>query len=53
MERMEIVLAEDSALGKAGQKVTLALSPTDVHVAEEMSTYLAGYSVPSYRADEA
>jgi hypothetical protein len=53
MQNMEIVLAEDSALGKAGQKVTLALSPTDVHVSEEMSTYLAGYNVPNYRADEA
>lgn len=53
MEKIELTLAEDSALGKAGQKVELALTPADVHVAEEMPTYLAGYSVPGFRADEA
>lgn len=53
MEKIELTLAEDSHLGRAGQKVELALTPSDVHVPEEMSTYLAGYAVAGYRVDEA
>jgi hypothetical protein len=53
MEKHEIVLAEDSALGQAGQRVTLALQPADVHDPTELATYLAGYSPFGYRADEA
>lgn len=49
----EIILAEDSEFGKAGQRVTLALQPSDVHDPTELPTYLAGYSPFLYRADEA
>jgi len=48
----EIKLAETSALGQAGQRVTLSLQPQDVHDATELPTYLAGYNPPGYRADE-
>jgi hypothetical protein len=55
METQEftIKLAESSALGKAGQRVTLALAPSDVHDPTELPTYLAGYKPFGYRADEA
>lgn len=54
MEHIELILANDVPnVGKQGQKVSLALTPADVHLAEEMATYLAGYSVPNFRADEA
>jgi hypothetical protein len=46
-------LAEDSSLGRMGQVVTLALTPSDVHAPEEMDTYLAGYRPFAFRADEA
>lgn len=36
-----------------GAQIMLALHPSDVHVAEEIDTYLAGYSPPEFRADEA
>lgn len=50
----EIILAEDvQGLGKAGQRVTLALQPADVHDPTELPTYLAGYSPFGFRADEA
>jgi len=53
MEKIELTLATDlPGYGVAGQKVELALTPSDVHVAEEMSTYLAGYQTPNFRADE-
>lgn len=54
-QEMEITLAENvPGLGRMGQKVKLALTPTDVHSPEEMSTYLAGWTVPGgFRADEA
>lgn len=53
MESIEIKLAENSALGKAGQRITLALQPADVHDPTELPTYLAGYTPFGYRADEA
>jgi hypothetical protein len=52
-QKIELILAESSHLGQAGQKVELVVTPSDVHVAEEMATYMAGYDVPGYRADEA
>ena len=52
-ETMEIILAENSHLGRQGQRVTLSLTPTDVHEDEELSTYLAGYKPNGFRADEA
>lgn len=53
MENIELILAEDvPGCGKRGEKVTLALTPADVHQPEEMATYLAGYSNPLMRADE-
>lgn len=53
MERITLKLAEDSHLGRAGQTVTLALQPADVHDPTELSSYLAGYTNAEYRADEA
>ena len=54
MEELEIVLASDApGIGTAGQRVTLALQPQDVHDPSEIPTYLAGYSPFQYRADEA
>lgn len=52
MKEFEIKLAEDSHLGRAGQRVTLALQPEDVHDPTELATYLAGYKPFAYRADE-
>ncbi len=53
MEKIELTLTQDiPGIGVTGQRVELALTPSDVHVAEEMSTYLAGYSVANMRADE-
>jgi hypothetical protein len=51
-ENITLRLAEDSQLGRAGQVVTLALTPSDVHVPEEIDTYLAGYQPFGFRADE-
>lgn len=53
MERIELTLAEDSHLGRAGERVTLALTPQDVHDPTELPTYLAGYAPFEYRSDEA
>ncbi len=54
MENFELTLAEDTpGLGRQGQRVTLALTPADVHAPEELSTYMAGYHAPGFRADEA
>lgn len=55
MENFELTLAEDTpGLGRRGQRVSLALTPADVHSPEELSTYLAGYHSPGgFRADEA
>lgn len=54
MEHFELVLADDMpGYGVKGQKVTLALTPQDVRIPQEMSTYLAGYYAPGFRADEA
>ena len=51
---MEIQLAQDvPGIGKAGERVTLALQPSDVHDPSEIPTYLAGYKPFGYRADEA
>jgi hypothetical protein len=53
METHNVKLCEDSPLGRKGQMVALSLSPDDVHTAEEMSSYLAGYHPLGFRADEA
>lgn len=52
-ERIALTLVEDGPWGKAGQKVTMALTPSDVHDPTEMPSYLAGYKPFEYRADEA
>lgn len=52
-KEITLSLAEDSNLGKKGQRVTLALQPSDVHDPTELATYLAGYKNYQYRADEA
>jgi len=52
-EMMELMLAEDSPYGRKGQTIKLALTPGDVHVAEEMSTVFLGYRPFPFRAEEA
>jgi hypothetical protein len=54
MENFELTLAGDvPGLGRQGQRVTLALTPADVHAPEELSTYMAGYHMPGgFRADD-
>lgn len=50
---MEITLADNvHGIGAAGDRVTLALTPADVHDPTELSEYLAGYKPFGYRADE-
>lgn len=52
--KREIILAETvKGLGQAGDRVTLALTPADVHDPAELATYLAGYKPFMFRADEA
>lgn len=52
MDTVTLKLAENSPMGRAGAIVTLALAPADVHVPEELPTYLAGFMPPAMRADE-
>lgn len=40
-------------IGRVGETVTLALTPSDVHDPTEIPTYLAGYGEQQMRADEA
>ena len=50
----EIKLQNDMpGVGVAGERVTLALQPQDVHDPTELPQYLAGYKPFQYRADEA
>lgn len=50
--QISITLAEDSELGRAGEVITLAVSPSDVSIPEVVDTYLGGYTAPGNRADE-
>jgi hypothetical protein len=54
-QQIALALASDVPhLGlRAGQQIMLALQPADVHVAEEIDTFLAGYAPDEFRADEA
>lgn len=51
-EQVTMKLAETSRLGREGDVVTLDLQVVDVHVPEEISTYLGGYKNFESRADE-
>ncbi len=52
-ETMSVLLAADApGIGKEGERVMLALTPSDVHTSEELDTYLAGFSPFEFRADE-
>lgn len=54
MEKQEIILADAiPGIGNVGDRVTLALQPSDVHDPTELPSYLAGYSPFLFRADEA
>lgn len=54
MEIMEITLADNvQGIGAAGDRVSLSLTPADVHDPAELPEYLAGYRPFGYRADEA
>lgn len=46
-------LIDDSPVGAAGQRVRFALNPSDVHIAHEIDTLLAGIGPQGFRADEA
>lgn len=50
--KLSVTLAEDSQYGRAGQLVALDLTPGDVHVSEEIPSYLAGYAVEGMIADQ-
>jgi hypothetical protein len=51
---MDITLAADApGIGRAGERVTLALTPQDVHDPSELPTYLAGYRPFGFRGEEA
>jgi hypothetical protein len=52
-ENLTFKLAEDSPFGRAGQVVTMAMLPSDVHDPTEMPTYFAGYKPPDYRGADA
>jgi hypothetical protein len=54
MQYQTIKLADDVlGLGKAGQSIKLALSPSDVSISEEIDTYMGGFAPFEFRADEA
>ncbi len=53
VRQMTVQLADAvPGIGEAGQRVTLALTPSDIRDATEIPEYLAGYSPAGYRADE-
>jgi len=53
MPLIELQLADAvNGIGKAGERVTLSLTPSDIHDPTEIPEYLAGYTPYSYRADE-
>lgn len=53
-QQIAVQLASDTpGIGRSGQSIMLALVPTDVHVVEEIATFMAGYSPAEFRADEA
>lgn len=51
MEKREIKIVGNDP-HSSGQRVTLALEPSDVHDPTELPTYLAGYRPFTYRAEE-
>jgi hypothetical protein len=54
MEQFSIILAEAvKGVGKAGERVSLELQPSDVHDPTELPTYLAGFRPFGFRGDEA
>ncbi len=54
MQTMELTLADNvQGVGAAGDRVSLSLTPADVHDPTELPEYLAGYQPFGYRANEA
>lgn len=52
-EQVTFKLESDvKGVGRAGERVTLALTPADVREAQELATYAAGFKPFLYRADE-
>lgn len=47
------LLDDTPGYGRRGQRVQLALNPSDVHIAHEIDTFLAGFAPQGFRADEA
>lgn len=52
-QQIAVTLATPFAGIDPGQQLLLSLHPSDVHVLEEIDTYIAGYSPAEFRADEA
>lgn len=53
MNKFTIQLADNTpGIGKAGERVTLALVPSDIRDTTEIPEYLAGYRPYGYRGDE-
>ncbi len=53
-EKVSFLLADrNSKYGRYGSRITLDLTPDDVHDPTELPTYLAGYTPFAFRADEA
>ncbi len=54
MENITLTLVDTvDGVGSAGDRVTLALTPTDVHDPSELPTYLAGFHPFEFRGDQA
>jgi len=53
-KNVTLKLAGDApGIGRSGEVVTLALTPTDVRLPEELPTYLAGYAPAGFRCEDA
>lgn len=53
-EPIRLTISEDGHLfdRQTGRRIVAEQLPSDVHIATEIPTYLAGYSNPDFRADE-
>lgn len=51
MEQIAVQLAENSALGRIGERIQLTVTPEQVHDPTELPTYLSGYRNAGMRAE--
>lgn len=47
----DLVGSDGRVMHRAGEKITMAVAPSDVRTTEELDTYLGGYSNPEFCAD--